>query len=105
MLAAPPQNHTDVASLGVSCGLLCQRPHILYRLVLLHSALCQFGLDFNKLGYTRPFSYEAMLTCADKIEYMVPNSIEQVPLHDFLLKQQKVARSVCSFPLVLYYLF
>ena len=32
--------------------------------------------SFNKLGYARPFSYEAKLTCADKIENMVTNSIE-----------------------------
>ena len=30
----------------------------------------------RELGCTRPFSYEAMLTCADKIENMVSNSIE-----------------------------
>ena len=43
MLTGSPQNHTDVASLVVSRGLLlCQRlltcPHILYRLVLLYPA-------------------------------------------------------------------
>ena len=81
MLAGSPQNHTGVASLGVSRGLLCQRlwtcPDILCRLVLLYPALCRFGLELqHKLGYTRPFSYEAMLTYADKIENMVPNSIE-----------------------------
>ena len=50
VLAGSPQNHTDEASLGVSRGLLCQRPHILYRLVLLHPALCQFGLELQQTG-------------------------------------------------------
>ena len=49
-----PQNHTDLASLGVSRGLLCQRlltyPDILYQLVLLYPALCQFSLELQQAG-------------------------------------------------------
>ena len=48
MLAGSLQNHTDVASLGVLRGLLCQKlltcPDRLYLLVLLYPGLCQFGL-------------------------------------------------------------
>ena len=54
MLAGSPQNHTDVASLGVSRGLLCQRfltcQDILYRPILLYPALCQFGLELQQAG-------------------------------------------------------
>ena len=54
MLAVSLKNHTDVASLGVSRGLLCQRlltcPDILYRLVLLYPALCQFRLELQQAG-------------------------------------------------------
>ena len=54
MLAVSLKNHTDVASLGVSRGLLCQRlltcPDILNRLVLLYPALRQFRLELQQAG-------------------------------------------------------
>ena len=56
-----PQHHTDLASLGVSRVLLCQSlltcPDILYQLVLLYPALCQFSLELQQAGLLDDFSH------------------------------------------------
>ena len=52
MIAGSPQNHTDVAFLGVLRGLLCQMlltcPDRLYLFVLPCPALRQFGLELQQ---------------------------------------------------------
>ena len=57
MLAGSLQNHTDVASLGVLRGFLCQKlftcPDKLYLLVLLYPALHQFGLELQQAALHR----------------------------------------------------
>ena len=64
MLAGSPKKHNDVAFLGVWRGLLCQRlltcPDILYRLVLLHPASCQFSLELQQAGL--PKTVQSMTT-------------------------------------------
>ena len=79
MLAGSPQNHTDVASLRVPRGLLCQKPltcpGILYRLVLLYPALCfvpKCQCSFPVVLIFQKRTYKERLLCYDLLLILKP---------------------------------